>query len=157
MAFWAHETPRCFHRCITCVGPKAPIDGQLVCLGFLPWGYQQLKKKLEDVQEDSDEFRTLSEQKDVALKDRHFQQRCASGCKGWTLKMGAVQQKKRVYSGYSYSILFQNARVKLQSRSTVTGVQESWGSKDSTPDRSTYINWDLLKACNTPFLCGDLQ
>jgi len=31
--------------------------------------YQQLKKKLEDVQEDSDEFRTLSEQKDVALKE----------------------------------------------------------------------------------------
>lgn len=135
MAFLAHE-----------------IDGQLVCLGFLHWGYQQLKKKLEDVQENSDEFRTLTEQKDVALKDRYFQQRCASGCMGWPWKW-VQYNKKRVYS---YSILFQNARVKL-SRSTVTGVQESWGSKDSTPDRSTHINWDFLKACNTPFLCGDLQ
>ena len=83
-----------YHLCWT----KAPIDGQLVCLGFLPWGYQQLKKKLEDVQEDSDEFRTLTEQKDVALKDPALSTKMCFWMQLLDPENGGSTTKKRVYS-----------------------------------------------------------
>ncbi len=86
------------HLCFT----KTPIDGQLVCLG-LHWGYYQLKKKLQDVQENSDEFRTLTEQKDVALKDRHFQHLSTKTC-FWMHGPGPENGGSTKTCLYSYSV-----------------------------------------------------